>query len=491
MSQFETGTILEGRYRILKEIGKGGNSVVYLVEDVHLEKQWAMKRILVGEEREEEYRQEVNLLKELRHEGIPMLADSFRIKQYFCLVMEYVEGISLQEYVDRHGFLSEEKAVIWMEELAGILEYLHSRRPSILYLDMKPENIILMPNGHLKLVDFGAAMLSIHWGKAGASEVRKRIYGTFGYAAPEQLVRGLKASLMDEQSDIYGLGMTMYYLLTGIAPNKPPYEIREICESNPEISKALEQIVKKAMQKEKKKRYHTISEVSRDLKDRQRKRHIDKVWNILWKLGNMGLLLASAVYLGIGVEGIFIEKWYDYKRQLFMGILLSGILFGIQFPFSRKKKKRNYMPKCNLLLTEKTEIGLWGMVLLLMVGGSFWQVKQKESVLFRAVQIEDNRNRNILIKENGVYYTKEPIFFVVNKAGVEKKETTELWQVRINHGEWREVTAYRFQMNIEKLKQEQKEIEIDFRRRRIAEKEVAMKSFKIGYEQRKTPMPVF
>lgn len=253
MSQFETGSILEERYRILKEIGRGGRGIVYLVEDIHLEKQWAMKRILIEEENEEEYRQELNLLKALHHEGIPMLADSFSIKQYSCLVMEYVEGISLQEYVNRYGFLSEEKAVAWLEELAGILEYLHSRRPAVLYLDMKPENIIIMSNGHLKLIDFGAAMLSFCVERENGCKETKRIYGTFGYAAPEQIANDSKGNLIDERSDIYGWGMTAYYMLTGIAPNKPPYEVLDIRQSNSELSNSLAGIVKKAIQKQKKK----------------------------------------------------------------------------------------------------------------------------------------------------------------------------------------------------------------------------------------------
>ena len=158
----ELGTVLDGKYEILKEIGRGGMSVVYVAMDLRLNKQWAIKEIkddgskdtqtlLKGLERE------ANILKKVDHPVLPRIVDIIQKDQKVYVVMDYVEGRPISEVLKEQGAQPQEQVIEWAKQLSSALDYLHSMDPPIIYRDMKPSNVMLKPDGNVKLIDFGAA----------------------------------------------------------------------------------------------------------------------------------------------------------------------------------------------------------------------------------------------------------------------------------------------------------------------------------------------
>ena len=153
--------IFEHTYRILREIGRGGMSTVYLAEHLRLGTQWAVKQVRKNQIRRFDVALEANILKRLSHPMLPRIIDIFEDPEYIYIVEDYVAGISMEQYLARFGKVDEALAVEWFKAVCEALIYLHSRPNPIIYRDMKPSNIIVRPDGTLKLVDFGNRAASI------------------------------------------------------------------------------------------------------------------------------------------------------------------------------------------------------------------------------------------------------------------------------------------------------------------------------------------
>lgn len=157
----EIGTILDGKYEILKMIGRGGMSYVYLAIDNRLNKQWAVKEVRTNGQNVnlliERLVSETNILKKIDHPVIPRIVDILRENELIYVVMDYVEGRTMAEVLQTQGAQSQETVVEWGKQLADALYYLHSMNPPIIYRDMKPSNVMLKPDGGIKLIDFGTA----------------------------------------------------------------------------------------------------------------------------------------------------------------------------------------------------------------------------------------------------------------------------------------------------------------------------------------------
>ena len=167
--------------------------------------------------------------------------------------MDYIEGEPLSKIIKEHGPQPQEIVVAWGKQLCEVLYYLHTRKPAIIYRDMKPSNIMLRPDGNIKLIDFGIAREY----KEDNTEDTDSL-GTKGYAAPEQFGGNGQT---DARTDIYCLGVTLYHLVTGRNPCKEPYEVRPIREVNAALSGGLEQIILKCTRKNPNERYQTAMEL--------------------------------------------------------------------------------------------------------------------------------------------------------------------------------------------------------------------------------------
>jgi len=233
----EPGTVLQGRYAIERLLGGGGMGMVYLAHDQRLANRPCAIKEMVDHfidqaqriEANEYFAREADTLAQLKHQAIPAITDRFELANRHYLVMEYVEGRNLEEELAARGEPLPEGLVIDIaRQLCDVLAYLHGLAPPIIYRDMKPSNVMIHPKGRVVLVDFGIARLF----KAAR---KGTMIGTLGFAPPEQY-----QGLVDPRSDIYSLGATLHYVLTGRDPEKfPPFSFPPVHELRPAVSSNL------------------------------------------------------------------------------------------------------------------------------------------------------------------------------------------------------------------------------------------------------------
>ncbi len=254
----ETGMLVDGKYKVLSQIGRGGMSVVYMAINEKANKTWAIKEVrkdgvLDFEAVKQGLVVETNMLKNLNHPNLPSIVDVIEDDETFFIVMDYIEGNTLSKSLEEYGAQPQEYVIDWAKQLCDVLGYLHSRNPSIIYRDMKPSNVMLKPDGNLTLIDFGIAREFKEKNMADTT-----CLGTVGYAAPEQF-GGMGQT--DTRTDIYCLGATLYHLVTGCNPSEPPYEMRPIRALNPNLSSGLERIILKCTQRKPDDRYQSAAEL--------------------------------------------------------------------------------------------------------------------------------------------------------------------------------------------------------------------------------------
>jgi serine/threonine-protein kinase len=253
------GDIIDNKYEIVQVIGQGGMGRVYKAKHTALKNLWAIKEMMLVTGSMSDMLVEPDILRRLKHPSLPGIVDIFRIDNYIYIVEDYIEGVSLDKLLRERGSFEEDTVIAWAKEVCGVFQYLHSHRPPIIYRDMKPDNIMLDKQGKVKVIDFGIA-------KEYSSEKEAKSYGTPGYASPEQY-RGY----IDEKTDIYNLGATMYALLTGRPPrdkrNLPETSIIKPIEINNNISPAMQMIIMKCLRDDPALRYKNIVELLQDLND--------------------------------------------------------------------------------------------------------------------------------------------------------------------------------------------------------------------------------
>lgn len=225
--------------------------------------------------------------------------------------MDYIEGETLEYVVNNQGAQSQDLVIDWAKQLTEVLHYLHTRTPAIIYRDMKPSNVMLKPDGNIKVIDFGIAR------EYKESNLNDTTYlGTRGYAAPEQF--GGKGQT-DARTDIYCLGMTLYHLITGKNPMEPPYEIYPIRYWNPSLSGGLENIIEKCVQLNPKDRYQSCAELLYALEHYEEE---DDAFKTAQKKKLNKFIMASIstmIFLSAGLGSIFAKNSLnksDYNNNL-------------------------------------------------------------------------------------------------------------------------------------------------------------------------------
>ncbi len=239
-------TLLEERYLIVGILGRGGMGAVYKALDRRLDDMpVAIKEMSAGAvgpgnlpKTVESFKQEAKMLIGLRHPALPRISDFFsQGEERWYLVMDYIEGETLEAIAQRRGPLPEAEVLGWARQLCEVLDYLHNQEPPVIFRDLKPANIMLTPKGEIKLIDFGIAR---HFRPEKSKDTT--VYGSVGFSAPEQYGEGQT----DPRSDIYGLGATLHYLLTGIDPGKKPFHFTppgELVTVSPALEAAVMQAV--------------------------------------------------------------------------------------------------------------------------------------------------------------------------------------------------------------------------------------------------------
>lgn len=313
------GDVIKGRYKILSVIGKGGMSRVYLAADLQLtNKQWAVKEVdrnatdPTGRPIEQSLASEAELLSKLDHPNIVDIVDIEKTEDFIYVIMDHVEGTSLADVVRREGPQSEEDVQKWMLQVCDALGYLHRQDPPIVYRDMKPSNIMLHPDGYIKLIDLGVA-------REYKDEARKDTiaFGTTGYAAPEQYGK----AQTDARTDIYGIGATMWHLLVGEAP-PVEFPLPNVHTKNENVGEGFaDVIIPKCCELERARRYQDCDELAADLEIYKeltrefRDKQARKVKTFF------GCIIACVVCLVVGIgsmalrESTITEK-FDYQMKL-------------------------------------------------------------------------------------------------------------------------------------------------------------------------------
>jgi serine/threonine protein kinase len=239
-----SSAIVGGRYRCLRMLGEGGMKRVYVAEDLHLNNRLCAVAELIDSAIEPAqqranraaFEREADLLAELGNEHIPKIFDRFSEGPRHYLVMEYVPGETLEQWVkDRGGRVDQATALYVGGQILEGLVYLHSRIPPIAYRDLKPDNVMVTPENRVRLVDFGIAR---HFTRALATAV-----GSQGYAAPEQY-----KGRVDPRTDIFAFGALMHRLLSGRDPqSETPFTFPPLAEMRPDIDPRLAQLIDRCL----------------------------------------------------------------------------------------------------------------------------------------------------------------------------------------------------------------------------------------------------
>lgn len=251
--------IIDGRYEILHEIGRGGMSIVYLVRDQRLDKVFALKMIRCFSQDNanivyHSLSSESALMRRLSSSYIPAIHDIVHHGNNVYIVMDYVDGATLQQTIERGGRMDEQQALHVATELCKALSYLHSQNPPIIFRDVKPANIMIQPDNSIKLIDFGIA-------KELNTDLQNdtTALGTRGYASPEHF-----CGLTDQRSDIYSFGMTIRYALTG-KNHYDSYVPVQDGDGNDLLSPGFEYIIEKCTRIDPDQRYQSCKELLYDL----------------------------------------------------------------------------------------------------------------------------------------------------------------------------------------------------------------------------------
>ncbi|BDR56089.1 Stk1 family PASTA domain-containing Ser/Thr kinase [Xylocopilactobacillus apis] len=267
----EKGYSVGGRYRIIREIGEGGMSVVYLAHDLILDRDVAVKVLKYDLQNNPEttrrFEREAMAISELNHPNIVSIYDVGNDHGMQYLVMEYVDGTNLKEYLRDNFPLPLERIQQIMEQILSAVAHAHSQ--GIIHRDLKPLNILINKDGNIKISDFGIAMALNDEGMTQTNSV----LGTVHYLSPEQ-ARGAQAT---KQSDIYSLGVILYELLTGSVPfvGETPVSVAikhsrndlpSVRQKDPSIPQSFENIISRATAKDPQDRYANVEEMMGDVK---------------------------------------------------------------------------------------------------------------------------------------------------------------------------------------------------------------------------------
>ena len=295
----QIGEVIAGKYEILKEVGHGGMSVVYLAMDTHLNRNWAVKELKkTGKSKDDAIIEnsllaEANMIKRLDHPALPRIVDIIDNGSTIYIVMDFIEGQSLDKILAEFGAQPEEKVISWGMQICDVLKYLHSQKPPIIYRDMKPANLMLKPNGNICIIDFGIAREFIE------TKADTTVLGTRGYAPPEQY-----SGLTEPRSDIFALGMTMHHLLTGVDPTRGE-QYEPVRYWNPELSEGIEAIIDKCVEPSLEKRYQNCSDLMLDLQEPEK---VTRGWKKMLKKRLATFITVGTLTVAFAAAGIITNR---------------------------------------------------------------------------------------------------------------------------------------------------------------------------------------
>jgi len=254
------GLSLYGRYHIIRELGSGGFATVYLAQDGRINGRYVAIKVFDANKlapidrawAKKSFLNEAQILARLNHEAIVGVSDSFSMGGLDFMVMDYVPGETLTQAWLRLGKrIPLNQVLTWAQALCRVLEYLHKQSPPMIFRDLKPDNIIVQPNGRLKIIDFGIVR---HF-KPGKTR-DTRALGTPGYTAPEQYGQ----QQTDARADIFSLAAVLYQLLTGYDPTSTPMHFPPMLSLTPQLPPHVAAAIQRALDNNRDRRFSQVSE---------------------------------------------------------------------------------------------------------------------------------------------------------------------------------------------------------------------------------------
>lgn len=311
------GDILNQTYQIVEEIGEGGNGVVYLAIHLRLRKKVVVKKIKNERAKHHNVRKEADILKNLHHRYLPQVYDFYDEGNDIYTVIDFIPGRDMKYYIERNARFDERRIILWLRQLLEALEYLHSQTPPIIHSDIKPSNIMVRPDGDICLIDFNVSM----------SEGSGKISGfSQRYASPEQVLRkklmdnneNYQNMIIDERSDIYSLGISIYCLMTGGRPPSDKDSIPPLSACSLPYSQWLKRVIDNMMKVDSSKRYPSAKAAREDLGNIKKKdREYSKLlwWHRGISIIGLILLTAGIGMVSAGLKEISVEEFdEDYAK---------------------------------------------------------------------------------------------------------------------------------------------------------------------------------
>src|SRR6476619_513191 len=266
-------TVLQGRYRIVRQLGQGGMGAVYEAIDQRLDTTVALKETLFADERlRKQFEREARLLARLHQPALPRGSDQFSEDDGQFLVMQYIPGDDLAEMMARkRSPFPANQVLTWADQLLDALDYLHTQDPQIVHRDIKPQNLKLTSRGQIILLDFGLAK-----GQAGEISRVTTTASIFGYTPNYAPLEQIQALGTDSRSDLYSLGATLYHLMTGVKPpdavtraaalvNGQPDPLVKASDLNPTVATEVSKVLEQAMAQNRDQRFASASEMRKAL----------------------------------------------------------------------------------------------------------------------------------------------------------------------------------------------------------------------------------
>lgn len=272
--------LLHRRYRILTQVGEGGFSAVYKAEDTQQSNHLvAIKAVTLRDlkphemiEATDAFNREMLVLSDLNHSCLPHIYDHFSETECWYMVMDFIEGITLEKYLNKRqdGQIPVGEVLEIGIALCTVLEYLHTRQPAIIFRDLKPANVMLKPDGHLALIDFGIAR------QFKPGQAKDTIpFGSPGYAPPEQYGKAQTTP----RTDIYSLGVMLHQMLTGDDPSQSPFRFASLQLEDPSTLAGLESLIMQMVEMDADKRPADITVVKQELQ------RIAREWSTRYRQG--------------------------------------------------------------------------------------------------------------------------------------------------------------------------------------------------------------
>ncbi len=388
------------KYRILGLLGVGGNSEVYLAEHIKLNSYRAIKFISKTHPLYDLQCKEALILKNLKHSCIPIIYDIEEDADGSYIVEQYLEGDTLKSYVLAKGSCSDDTIIRFGIQLCDLIEYLHSTKRPILYVDLKPDNIILS-GITLKLIDFGSALYQDELTKG------QSYMGTKGYAAPE--LYGNK--IIDQRCDVYGVGMLMYYMATGINISENTRRFIHIDNAG-NCSKELKKVINNCLKYNPSQRFASISRLKKQLLTIERKNQYRPKTSQPVKIAIAG----SQTRIGVTHLSLRLCKYLSSQRQKYLYMennnsgcvglikccyeevnlkdevfLIDGIPMLSQKHYVRQSLEdyQFILQDMGCLTKDNLEEFLSADIKLLILGAKEWELKKSEQIINLTAEYED------------------------------------------------------------------------------------------------------